>query len=82
MKYIKDRSFFYRCRGREGRGAMNKVKSNLLAASLIVTTVPSNIKLSEAVVEQICYQVSHSLEGPLEVGKAVLLIGGTERSWA
>jgi hypothetical protein len=79
MKYI-EHAHFYCCRGREGHGAMNKVKSNLLAASLIVTTVPSNIKLSEAVVEQICYQVSHSLDGPLEVRKAVLLSGGTERS--
>jgi hypothetical protein len=38
-----------------------KIKSNLLAITLIITTLPSRVAVSKAVVEQFCYVIGQYL---------------------
>ncbi|KAF9069763.1 clathrin-coated vesicle protein [Rhodocollybia butyracea] len=48
-------------RGREGVACTKKVKNNLLAAVLILSAVPPNVKIGEAVVEHCCFLISQKL---------------------
>ena len=46
-------------RSRSGGVAARKLKGNLLAAVLLLTTLPSSVKLSQAAVEHLCFLVAH-----------------------
>ncbi|EJD52751.1 ARM repeat-containing protein [Auricularia subglabra TFB-10046 SS5] len=48
-------------RGREGPIPQLKTKNNMLAAVLILTTVPIGVKLSNAVLEQCCFLISQRM---------------------
>ncbi|KAF5377759.1 hypothetical protein D9757_008083 [Collybiopsis confluens] len=48
-------------RGRQGAACTKKVKNNLLAAVLILTSVPSTVKVGEPVIEHCCFQISEKL---------------------
>lgn len=48
--------------GREGLISSKKVKSNLLAAVLILTSLPSRVKVARGVVEHLCFMISQKLE--------------------
>lgn len=48
--------------GREGLISTKKVKSNLLAAVLILTSLPSRVKVARGVVEHLCFVISQKLE--------------------
>lgn len=49
-------------RGREGLISSKKVNSNLLAAVLILTSLPSRVKVARGVVEHLCFVISQKLE--------------------
>ncbi|KIJ41885.1 hypothetical protein M422DRAFT_60390 [Sphaerobolus stellatus SS14] len=53
--------------GRVGPASSNKVKSNILAAVLILTVVPSTLNLSQAVVEHCCFLISQKLLEPPQI---------------
>ncbi|KIK61652.1 hypothetical protein GYMLUDRAFT_73165 [Collybiopsis luxurians FD-317 M1] len=48
-------------RGRQGVACTKKVKINLLAAVLILTSTPSTVKVGEPVIEHCCFQISENL---------------------
>lgn len=48
-------------RGREGPIPQLKTKNNMLAAVLILTTVPAGVKLSNAALEQCCFLITQRL---------------------
>jgi hypothetical protein len=48
--------------GREGLISSKKVNSNLLAAVLILTSLPSRVKVARGVVEHLCFVISQKLE--------------------
>lgn len=50
-----------RVRARVNPVANVKIRSNLLAITLIITTLPARVKVSKAVVEQICYVIGQYL---------------------
>jgi hypothetical protein len=52
---------------RSGPIASLKAKNNMLAAVLVLTTMPNTMKLSRALVEQCCYLISQRLSEPSEV---------------
>ncbi|KAG5653101.1 hypothetical protein H0H81_002326 [Sphagnurus paluster] len=55
--------------GRDGLISAKKIKNNLLAAVLILTVLPSSVKVSKAVVEHACFLISQKL---LESGELSL----------
>ncbi|KAF9269100.1 clathrin-coated vesicle protein [Marasmius fiardii PR-910] len=56
-------------RGREGVACTKKVKNNLLATVLILTSIPPHAKVGEAVIEHCCYLISQKI---LETGDGTL----------
>ncbi|KAG7093998.1 hypothetical protein E1B28_007627 [Marasmius oreades] len=56
-------------RGREGIACTKKVKNNLLATVLILTSIPPNIKVGETVIEHCCFLISQKI---LEIGDGTL----------
>ncbi|KAI0688492.1 clathrin-coated vesicle protein [Cytidiella melzeri] len=48
-------------RGREGPACRKKIKSNVLAAVLILTVLPPNVKISQPVIEHCCFSISQRL---------------------
>lgn len=48
--------------GREGLISSKKIKSNLLAAVLILAGLPSKVKVARGVVEHLCFVISQKLE--------------------
>ncbi|KAK1228476.1 hypothetical protein PQX77_008494 [Marasmius sp. AFHP31] len=56
-------------RGREGIACTKKVKNNLLATVLVLTSIPPSVKVSEAVAEHCCFLISQRI---LELGDATL----------
>lgn len=57
-------------RGREGGICSRKVKTNLLAAVLILTTIPPEVKLARGVVDHLIHLTSQKLEESDEVIEA------------
>lgn len=55
-------------RGREGPACRKKIKSNILAAVLILTVLPPSVKISQAAIEHSCFLISQSLVDSDEVG--------------
>ncbi|ELU42761.1 HEAT repeat protein [Rhizoctonia solani AG-1 IA] len=53
--------------GRMGKASVLKTKNNLLAAVLILTVTPAEVKLSRAAVEHCCFLISQKLNEPVEV---------------
>ncbi|KAG9318303.1 armadillo-type protein [Chiua virens] len=49
-------------RGREGLISSKKIKTNLLAAVLILTSLPPKVKVARGVVEHLCFMISQKLE--------------------
>ncbi|KAG8714844.1 hypothetical protein FRC11_006860 [Ceratobasidium sp. 423] len=56
--------------GRAGKASILKTKNNLLAAVLILTVTPAEVKLSRAVVEHCCFLISQKLGESSEVSIA------------
>ncbi|KAJ1300539.1 hypothetical protein OPQ81_002194 [Rhizoctonia solani] len=56
--------------GRSGKASIVKTKNNLLAAVLILTVTPVEVKLSRAAVEHCCFLISQKLCEPPEVSIA------------
>ncbi|KZT05196.1 clathrin-coated vesicle protein [Laetiporus sulphureus 93-53] len=48
-------------RGRQGRISAKKIKSNLLAAVLVLTVVPPKVKISQAIIDHACFLISQKL---------------------
>lgn len=48
-------------RGRDGLISLKKIKNNLLAAVLILTTIPENVKIGQAAAEHCCFLLSQKL---------------------
>ena len=57
-------------RGREGPACNKKIKSNLLAAVLILTVVPPTTRIGKALLEHCCYLISQKLVEPDEVSRS------------
>ncbi|KAJ7157551.1 clathrin-coated vesicle protein [Mycena crocata] len=55
--------------GRQGVISAKKIKNNLLAAVLILTVIPTSIKVGEAVIEHCCFLITQKL---LDVGEMSL----------
>ncbi|KAJ7500292.1 clathrin-coated vesicle protein [Mycena galericulata] len=55
--------------GRQGMISAKKIKNNLLAAVLILTVIPTSIKVGEAVIEHCCFLITQKL---LDVGEMSL----------
>ncbi|KAJ7675207.1 armadillo-type protein [Mycena rosella] len=55
--------------GRQGAISTKKIKNNLLAAVLILTVIPTSIKVGEAVIEHCCFLITQKL---LDVGEMSL----------
>ncbi|KAJ7472591.1 clathrin-coated vesicle protein [Mycena latifolia] len=55
--------------GRQGAISAKKIKNNLLAAVLILTVIPTSIKVGEVVIEHCCFLISQKL---LDVGEMSL----------
>ncbi len=53
--------------GRSGVISTKKIKSNMLAAVLILTVTPSWVKFGRQVVEHTCYLISQKLQDTDEV---------------
>ena len=66
-------------RSRSGGVAARKLKGNLLAAVLLLTTLPSSVKLSQAAVEHLCFLIAHLMNAPdaSEVSCVVFLVALT-----
>ncbi|QRW26225.1 HEAT repeat protein [Rhizoctonia solani] len=56
--------------GRMGKASVLKTKNNLLAAVLILTVTPAEVKLSRAAVEHCCFLISQKLNEPVEISLA------------
>ncbi|GAB1525330.1 hypothetical protein RhiTH_008488 [Rhizoctonia solani] len=56
--------------GRMGKASVLKTKNNLLAAVLILTVTPAEVKLSRAAVEHCCFLISQKLNEPIEISLA------------
>ncbi|CAE6397949.1 unnamed protein product [Rhizoctonia solani] len=56
--------------GRAGKASILKTKNNLLAAVLILTVTPAEVKLSRAAVEHCCFLISQKLSESSEVSLA------------
>lgn len=54
-------------RGRDGPACRRKIKSNILAAVLILTVLPAKVKISQAVIEHCCFLITQSLNRSDEV---------------
>ncbi|KAF8558426.1 clathrin-coated vesicle protein [Imleria badia] len=61
-------------RGREGLISSKKVKSNLLAAVLILTGLPSRVKVARGVVEYLCFVISLKLEENNDTQMAIVAV--------
>ncbi|KAG5643615.1 hypothetical protein DXG03_000582 [Asterophora parasitica] len=48
-------------RGRQGLISSKKIKNNLLTAVLVLTVIPTSVKVSQAVVEHCCFLISQHL---------------------
>ncbi|PCH43056.1 ARM repeat-containing protein [Wolfiporia cocos MD-104 SS10] len=48
-------------RGRQGAISTRKIKTNLLAAVLVLTVVPSSAKVGKAIIEHCCFLISQKL---------------------
>lgn len=48
-------------RGREGAISVKKIKSNLLASVIVLTTIPPTMKIGRAVLERACFLISSKL---------------------
>jgi hypothetical protein len=55
-KYLTDLVTTYR--SRSGRAATLKTKNNLLASVLLLTALPSSVKIGQAVVEHACFLIT------------------------
>ncbi|KAJ9479387.1 AP-1 accessory protein LAA1 [Pseudozyma hubeiensis] len=75
-------------RTRDGRIALNKTKNSLLATVVVLTSIPVNVKVSQAVAEHACYlivqkvlqfeeEVEQSMQTSQEVGAGVQEVGLT-----
>lgn len=53
--------------GRRGTISTKKVKNNMLAAVLVLTVVPSWVKVGRAVIEHCCFLISQKLSDSDEV---------------
>lgn len=60
--------------GREGLISSKKVKSNLLAAVLILAGLPSKVKVARGVVEHLCFMISQKLEEHDDVRSSLSMI--------
>lgn len=49
------------CSGRQGLVSTKKIKSNLLASVLILTVIPSSVKVGRGVIEQCYHLISQKL---------------------
>jgi hypothetical protein len=58
-------------RGREGAISAKKIKNNLLATVLVLTTVPPSMKLASPVLERCCFIISSRLAEAEAVSKPV-----------
>ncbi|CAE6356393.1 unnamed protein product [Rhizoctonia solani] len=56
--------------GRTGKASILKTKNNLLAAVLILTVTPAEVKLSRAAVEHCCFLISQKLSEAAEISLA------------
>jgi hypothetical protein len=65
------------CSGREGLISSKKIKTNLLAAVLILTSLPPRVKVARGVVEHLFFVISQKLEENDDVGVRPLAIIGT-----
>ena len=54
--------------GRSGVISTKKIKNNMLAAVLVLTVIPSWVKVGRAAVEHACYLISQKLSDVDEVG--------------
>lgn len=63
-------------RGRSGVISTKKIRSNMLAAVLILTVTPSWVKFGRQVVEHACYLISQKLQDGDEVSRSVVLFAG------
>ena len=54
-------------RAREGQVATTKIKNNMLACVLVLTTLPASVQISRPVVEQVCYSIGQHLGDTGEV---------------
>lgn len=52
---------YHHCRGRAGAISTKKIKNNMLAAVLVLTIVPSWVRVGRAVVEHACFLISQKL---------------------
>ncbi|GAA5869068.1 hypothetical protein JCM16303_000350 [Sporobolomyces ruberrimus] len=60
-------------RGRKSASAVRKTKNNLLAAVLLLTSLPNHVKLGREVIEHACYLVTETaLEGEGEASTTAL----------
>ena len=55
------------CRGREGPAVTKKIKNNFLAAVLVLTVVPTTVKIGQPVVEHLCFLLTEKLVETSEV---------------
>lgn len=55
------------CSGRSGAISTKKIKNNMLAAVLVLTVVPSWVKVGRAAVEHACFLISQKLADVDEV---------------
>lgn len=59
-------------RSRSGRAAALKTKNNLLASVLLLTALPSSVKMGQAVVEHACFLITQvALSDDSEVSPSV-----------
>ena len=54
------------CRARSGQVANIKIKNNLLAITLVLTTLPPSVRVSKVVIEQIGYTIGQYLGSTAE----------------
>jgi len=62
--------------GRSGVISTKKIKSNMLAAVLILTVTPSWVKFGRQVIEHTCYLISQKLQDADEVRRGVVSFSG------
>lgn len=73
MRFVKFNTHFLLylfVRGRQGAISTRKVKSNLLAAVLILTVLNHNVKIGASVIDHCCFLITQKL---LEMGEVRLL---------
>lgn len=55
-----------------------KIKVNMLAAVLILTSMPPRVKLARGAVEYLAHLISQKLEGPSDVGETFSIQRATD----